>query len=147
MNKLLSTLPVILSVAKNLTRMCVSNKLRDPSFRFTSLRMTQAGFIKITKKTLVMILIFSILLPTIILYSLFIIPKTAKAEWFDDTWGYRTSYSNNNTGSAVTNQKVKLDIDTATLITNSKLQSDCDDSRFTDQNGNLLDYFIDTIQL
>lgn len=71
-------------------------------------------------------------------------PITAKAAWFDDTWTFRKSYTYTNGGAAVTYQKIKLDIDTATLITNLQLQSDCGDARFTDNFGNLLEYYIDT---
>src|SRR3990170_2941233 len=66
--------------------------------------------------------------------------RPAEAAWFDESWGYRTQYAIGNTGAAVTNQKVKFDIDTATLITNNKLQSDCGDSRFTDGSGAILKY-------
>lgn len=40
------------------------------------LKINSAGFIRLTKKALVMGLIFSILLPSIILYSLFIYKKS-----------------------------------------------------------------------
>lgn len=70
-------------------------------------------------------------------------PKAASAAWFDDGWKFRVPISVTNGSSQVLQQKVKLDIDTATLITAGKLQSDCDDSRFTDVNGNNLRYYID----
>jgi len=65
------------------------------------------------------------------------------AAWFNDQWAYRTTLTFTNAGSAVTYQKVKFDIDTATLTTD-KLQADCGDSRFTDSTGKLLKYYIDT---
>jgi len=71
-------------------------------------------------------------------------PKPASAAWYDDSWAYRTEYTVNNSGAADSNKKVKFDIDTATLISAGKMQSDCGDSRFTDGSGNLLRYFIDT---
>lgn len=70
-------------------------------------------------------------------------PQKAAAGWFDDGWKYRIAITINNGGSTVYGQKVKLDLDTATLITASKLQGDCDDSRFTDAGGNNLRYYID----
>src|SRR3989344_5272764 len=76
--------------------------------------------------------------------QLFIRPDSVKAAWFDDAWAYRTKITFGNTGSADANKKVKFDIDTATLITAGKMQSDCGDSRFTDFNGRLLRYYIDS---
>jgi concanavalin A-like lectin/glucanase superfamily protein/uncharacterized protein DUF2341 len=70
-------------------------------------------------------------------------PQSAEAEWFNDGWYYRQSTAITNSGSAITNQYVKITLDTATLISASKMQSDCDDLRVTDNNGNLLTYFID----
>ena len=70
--------------------------------------------------------------------------SSPKAGWFDDNWMYRVAISIGNTGSADSNKKVKLDIDTAALITANKIQSDCGDSRFTDASGKLLHYYIDT---
>ena len=65
------------------------------------------------------------------------------AAWYDDNWNYRVKYTINNTGSADANKKVKADIDTQALVTDEKIQVDCDDSRFTDINGKILEYFID----
>jgi hypothetical protein len=71
-------------------------------------------------------------------------PQSASAVWYDDSYGYREKITIGNTGSADSSKKVKLDIDTATLITAGKLQSDCDDTRFTDINGKLLKYYVDS---
>jgi hypothetical protein len=60
-------------------------------------------------------------------------PEKAQAEWIDDRWGYRTMISITNSGAAVTDRKVKLDI-----------QATCADSRFTDAQGNELRYFLDS---
>src|SRR3989304_3145824 len=68
--------------------------------------------------------------------------RVARA-WFDDSWAYRALLTFNNSGSAVTDQKVKFDIDTAALISAGKIQNDCGDSRFTDISGNLLQYYLD----
>ena len=68
----------------------------------------------------------------------------ASAAWFDDSWAYRTKITIGNTGAADSNKKVKFDIDTATLITAGKLLSGCHDIRFTNANGALLRYFLDT---
>lgn len=68
----------------------------------------------------------------------------AQAGWFDDNWTYRKKVTVGNTGSADASKKVKFDIDTAALVTTGSIQSDCDDARFTDANGKLLRYFLDT---
>ncbi len=66
-------------------------------------------------------------------------PTRARAAWFDDNYSYRqpTSFTHN---AALTNRRVTITIDTATLITNGKMQSDCDDTRFTDNSGKVLRY-------
>lgn len=68
----------------------------------------------------------------------------AKAGWFDENWLYRKSIPVTYTGSEnLTEYQVLLDgLDTATLITNKQLQSDCDDLRFTNSTGTILPYFI-----
>ncbi len=81
-----------------------------------------------------------VLLP-LVLFSTFR-PLTSKATWMNDSWAYRTplSFTHN---AVVSNTKVKFDIDTATLISAGKMQSDCGDSRFTNVNGDVLSYYID----
>ncbi len=69
--------------------------------------------------------------------------KPVSAAWYDDSWQYRTKIVITNTGSAVTNQKVKFDIATDSLITAGKIQSDCGDSRFVSSTGEILRYYLD----
>ncbi len=71
-------------------------------------------------------------------------PAGTDAAWYDDSYSFRIKETIGNTGAATGNQKVKFDIDTATLITAGKMQSDCDDTRFTDINGKSLKYFLDS---
>ena len=73
----------------------------------------------------------------------FYFAKGSEAVWFDDAWKYRVSLTITH-NAEVTDQKVKFDIDTATLITAGKMQSDCGDSRFTDFNGKKLRYYLDS---
>lgn len=68
----------------------------------------------------------------------------AKAAWFDDSFAYRRAITFSNGGAAVTNQKFLLDFDTAAEITAARIQSDCDDFRFTDANGRQLEYYFDS---
>lgn len=70
--------------------------------------------------------------------------QEVEAGWFDETWYYRQSSALTNSSSTdVTNQYVKVAVDTATLITADKMQTDCDDLRITNVNGDLLPFFID----
>ena len=68
--------------------------------------------------------------------------RSASAAWYNDLWGYRTKITLS--GTTDTNKKVKLDIDTATLIAAGKMQADCGDSRFTDVGGAILRYYLDS---
>ncbi|KKT57104.1 MAG: hypothetical protein UX91_C0014G0001, partial [Candidatus Amesbacteria bacterium GW2011_GWB1_47_19] len=69
--------------------------------------------------------------------------KPALAAWFDDAWAYRTKITFVNSGAADADKKVKFDIPTDTLVTNGKIQSDCGDSRFVTENGEVLKYYLD----
>lgn len=93
-------------------------------------------------RTWVAIILLAILLP-IAAFALFK-PSTSEASWYNDSFAFRIRLDFNNAGSAVTNQKVKFDIDTASLISASKLQANCADVRFTDSNGVLLRHYLDT---
>jgi hypothetical protein len=86
--------------------------------------------------TLVFTGVSLILLP-ILFFTLFK-PNTAEATWFDDTFAYRKkiTFTHN---AALTDRRISITVDTAALTTD-KMQADCDDTRFTDQNGQLLRY-------
>ncbi len=65
-----------------------------------------------------------------------------KAEWFNDAWGYRQAIRFTNGGSAVSDQKILVQVATSTAIAANKMQSSCQDVRFTDASGRLLQYYI-----
>ncbi|MCC6167460.1 MAG: DUF2341 domain-containing protein [Caldilineaceae bacterium] len=69
---------------------------------------------------------------------------SASSDWYNDDWLYRKSISFGNSGSAESDRKVKVDVDTATLISAGKMQGDCGDVRFTTLNGQALDYYLDS---
>ncbi|MFC1711700.1 DUF2341 domain-containing protein [Patescibacteria group bacterium] len=69
-------------------------------------------------------------------------PGITKAAWFDDGYLYRKAVTISNAGLDLTDFQIKITLDTATLITAGKMQSDCDDIRVTDVNGNQLDHWI-----
>lgn len=62
--------------------------------------------------------------------------------WWDETWTYRQAIDIGWTGSDLTDFQVSFDIGTSALINAGKMQTDCDDIRVTDVNGNLIDYYI-----
>ena len=67
----------------------------------------------------------------------------ANAEWWNAKWSYRKKVNITNSGVEVFNQYVKVTLDTASLISASKLQSSCADLRITNAVGKILPYFID----
>lgn len=69
---------------------------------------------------------------------------TTQAAWYDDNWAYRQTVALTNSGSAQTDFQVSITLDTATLITAGKMQSDCDDIRVLDNTGKVLPYWIET---
>jgi len=87
-----------------------------------------------SKISFIALLIVVVLIPIVIYLAR--TPKEAAA-WFDTTWKYRQKAIITNT-AAQTNFQASITLDTATLITASKMQSDCDDLRLADVNGNLI---------
>ncbi|MDP2919858.1 MAG: DUF2341 domain-containing protein [Dehalococcoidia bacterium] len=64
--------------------------------------------------------------------------------WYDWAWGYRKPVTVTSS-AALTNYQLKLTVDTATLVTAGKMQSDGDDIRFTTSDGaTLCDYWLDS---
>ena len=70
-------------------------------------------------------------------------PEIAAADWWDDSWLYRQTVGITNTGTAETDFQVMITVDTNTLVTANKVQSDCDDIRITDINGKLIPHWIE----
>ena len=89
------------------------------------------------------IVILAILLLIAGYFVFFQKPEIAAADWWDDSWLYRQTVGITNSGTAETDFQVMITLDSATLITANKLQSDCDDIRLTDINGKLLNYWIE----
>ncbi|MCU0652822.1 MAG: DUF2341 domain-containing protein [Candidatus Pacebacteria bacterium] len=72
-----------------------------------------------------------------------------EAEIVKDPWlngyPYRKPITITNSTSTLTNYQVQVDVDTSTLVSASKMQSDCDDLRFTTADGyTLMDYWIES---
>ncbi|MDO8429063.1 MAG: DUF2341 domain-containing protein [Candidatus Daviesbacteria bacterium] len=120
------------------------------SYRFVSLlsrmTITQEGFIRFTKKTLVSYLIASLILTgSGLLYLFNPFTKDVEAAWFDDSWTYRKAIEIATHTASENTVYINLtgvdDIDTDALTTD-KLQADCGDLRFTKSNGELLPYYV-----
>ncbi len=111
-------------------------------------RPNQAGFIRLTKKTLVTYLITFLVFSGTGLFYLFNPFGTSQADaaWFNDNWSYRQVGTITVTSSAsdITDLQTLITVDTSTLITAEKLQSSCQDLRFTSQSGETLPYYIDS---
>ncbi len=76
---------------------------------------------------------------------LFFLAMPISFAWWDADWQYRKQINIiENSGTDLANYQVKLTIDTASLISAGKLNSDCSDIRFADQNDNLLSYWIES---
>jgi hypothetical protein len=88
---------------------------------------------------------------TLVLASLIILPttvfKTANAQGALIGWLYRRAVTIDNTANpnTLTDYQVLVVVDTASLITQGKMRSDCGDIRFTDEDGvTLLGYWIES---
>ncbi len=67
--------------------------------------------------------------------------------WWNASWDYERPINITYSGSALTDYQVSISVDTASLISAGKMQSDCDDIRFADSNrwsvGNELSYYLE----
>ena len=65
--------------------------------------------------------------------------------WMSSSWAYRREVEIENTGeSELTDEDILIEIDTATLVTAGKIESDCDDLRVTDSDETTaIDYWIE----
>lgn len=65
--------------------------------------------------------------------------------WVESSWAYRKSiFIENSEATKIINKDALLEIDTESLIKAGKLQLDCDDLRFQDEDSLLsLDYWIE----
>lgn len=91
-------------------------------------------------------IIFVIILPFLIgltLYSLTQVKEVA-AQWWDETWLYRKMIQiSNSNAEDLENFQISFVLDTASLISANKMQSNCADLRITDLDGNLLPHWIE----
>ena len=99
---------------------------------------------KLSYKSLFIILFF-LLISIVVLWKFVLSNHKVSAAWWNDGWNYRKAISISNTsGSNLTDFQISVSIGTSALIASGKMQSDCDDIRVTDINGNLVPYWIET---
>jgi len=106
---------------------------RHPSLPTTPLPLHQR------KKFLTAIFFLVFIAPAIIYLGLKA-AKPAVAAWFDESYSYRQPFSFTHNADIDAQRAITFSLDTAELITDGVMQSDCDDTRFTDINGKLLKY-------
>lgn len=65
--------------------------------------------------------------------------------WFDTGFAYRNSLTiSNSSGSTQTNYQVLVSLNTQSLVTATKMKSDCSDIRFSDDVGVELSYWVES---
>jgi len=66
-------------------------------------------------------------------------------DWWNTSWQYRRPINiTEQSGNTLTDYQVLITIDTASLISEGKMRSDCGDIRFTDSSDNELSYWIES---
>jgi hypothetical protein len=65
--------------------------------------------------------------------------------WWNGSWAYRKNITvTDNSGGALTDYQVNFTVDTQTLISGGKMQSNCSDLRFVNSSGAELKYYIES---
>ncbi len=116
-------------------------KLRKATLMFPLVRHIRSRLRRLSKKTIYATLTVFVLVSGMGIWSL-LSPKAAQAAWWNESWYYRNTLSVTNNTTAENNVYISFTLDTATLVTAGKLQADCDDLRFTKENGEVLPHFI-----
>lgn len=92
----------------------------------------------------VFLTIRSLIISAILVATFSKIPIPTTLGWIDSSWEYRKAIAVSNSGGTLTDEDVLVEVDTATLITAGKLQTDCDDLRFTDSDeSTTLSYWVE----
>ena len=98
----------------------------------------------ISKKTVLIASTLVLLVGLPIAYYLWGSDPEDTSAWFNSSWLYRRSITVADPGSTQSNAELLLIIDTATLISGNKLQSDCDDLRVVDSDDSTtLTYWVE----
>lgn len=98
---------------------------------------------KVKKKLFFIASVILLITTPIIFYTAFVIQSDSEASWFDNNWLYRQGITvTNSTGGTLTNMQKLFTINTSTLISAGKLQSNCADLRFINQKSEVLPYYV-----
>jgi len=101
---------------------------------------------KIKRKTIITILTTTFVIASTIVFYFLFIKKTPQESWYDSNWSYRRNVYINDIPKEYTEltDDVLIQIDTETLISEKKLNSNCSDIRFIDEdNSSSLQYWIE----
>jgi len=100
--------------------------------------------LSISKKTAIIASVVVLAIGIPLAYLLWSNNQEDTGAWYSSSWLYRRSISVANPGGTLTNEDVLIEYDTASLITATKLQSDCDDLRFVDSDDSTaLAYWVE----
>jgi hypothetical protein len=98
----------------------------------------------IKKKKFKRLFISLYILSFLILFSILVRGITKTSAWYNSSWLYRAPITITGDGTSYTDADVLVSLDTSSLITASKLQSNCADLIFTASDGStLLNFWIE----
>lgn len=89
-----------------------------------------------------MVVVATLLIFGVWIYTSFVNPEQTKAAWFDNNWNYRQTVPVTNDGSAMSRSQLPITLDTASLISSGKMRSDCRDIRVTSSTGEILKQWV-----
>jgi len=99
---------------------------------------------KISRGTVLIGLAILLMVGATIFYYFSTNQKGESLGWESSSWLYRKTLEIPNNGSMAINKIVSINLDTKSLITANKLQTDCDDLRFLDDDETTtLQYWIE----
>ncbi|HBL00218.1 TPA: hypothetical protein DDZ02_00240 [candidate division WWE3 bacterium] len=113
------------------TNIHILNKMREAVAAAFKNKKSRRIIILVTLAVLIPVTIFSIIRAT-----------RVKADWFDDSYNQRQEISFSHTSDISSERRISVTVNTQALITDGKMQTDCDDTIFTSVGGKLLKYTL-----
>ena len=112
--------------------------------------MSLSTFYKKHRKSIVIastiVSILGLLVIGVVTYKrIFLSSPINVASWYDSNWEQRKAVTiSNDSGGDLVDEPVLVEMDTASLITSSKMQEDCDDLRFVDSDDSTpIDFWLE----
>jgi hypothetical protein len=104
--------------------------------------MTKKIMLKLNRQKLIKLSISGLTIVALVIGGFFLWnkPKITEATWWNDSWQYRQAIDVTNNTSAQTNVYISLTLNTNTASTS--MQTDCGDFRFVTENGEILEYYV-----